>query len=893
MKKIRKLCCIVLAVCSAAVCAVAVSACGGDKTRQELGSTLLQTEKRPKDLAAEEVGFSFLQKMQEREEYTVTTTASASLRAAIAFTQEMRSTTVKREGGHYRKTVSDSLFFRMTHEAYTQGESVVYRNGTERALSVTSQKDYRGVYGALPCDPLLEGFMLRDELIRFAERGSVRGDEATYLFVLEGAAGDYLAPMFMQLWELKRAPAFTSVQVRLTLKEDWTPVRAETTLEYRAEVPLLGDTPCTATIRSDYAVQAADIAEVADFRAALTQPQQGAIAIMDEDTPVMQLISGFTSLDYGGGVRFSITGSAGILEANGLMNGPLRMTADVRYHADAASRGDLYHLIELDLTADLTRAQTLLALLPLTLPDAEQVDLSAVRSLSVLSTGEGKLLLVLKDAHGEALYVKQVDVIALLLGIAGGGVGERTDITAAARIEESFTAQVTEEGTVLTLKEEALAKLAQAYRAGVNELARLAGEQGNLVKSALTATLTGAQLTIQTREGERVSLSLTINGIPASDGAGTERALLSLSLAAEEAPELTFDGTEGANILADEGAAAPVRAEIDRLAQQMWLGSDYAAAVAAAQQQLASLTPAQQALVYNRETLTGLVALHDERKQAADAFLALLDEGESEGRWAGLAALYDGKIETCAAQRAYIGESRIQAYLTARTQYEGERAAALSQLAAAFTPSAYEDGVAAMNAFYEGVRAPYLALSQGAQALVTGYEAAHERAYTAFLQTLSLRIAQVEGAARDALAAGSVDAQRALSVYRSYLQVDELMRGGALVGWQKECPAACSEQLRAIEEGAAELGDLFTWEAELTTLMLPALRAHCTALGLPVTPAEAQALDLASLSEEELLALQEGAEEVADILQRATDQSVYSAYELLLAMQQLLERIAA
>lgn len=292
--KRRKIAIAATALLLAASMTAALSSCGGNaRTEREGESTTLVTDKSPDRLSAEDVAYAFIQKQSEWEGYTIESENVITVKSLVNLTQTVRATTVKREGEYLQETVSDTFLVSATRQTYLSGEKVAYRYGIAKAPYSATREGYKAVYGVAPDDLALDGFLCNGETIRFAEKAASSGDTLTYRFVLDGEkAGGNVKKQLFQLCNLKSEPAFSSVQITLTVKKDWTPVKTVTSAEYTADVPLLGTTKCLMKKTSTYSAADGET-DFTAFRAAAEKPTQTVVPLFEDDTPVMEAASAF------------------------------------------------------------------------------------------------------------------------------------------------------------------------------------------------------------------------------------------------------------------------------------------------------------------------------------------------------------------------------------------------------------------------------------------------------------------------------------------------------------------------------------------------------------------------------------------------------------------------
>lgn len=694
-------------------------------------STVLETDKSPAELTPREVAYAYIYKQGHFSSYKLQSSGQTVADILGGYVQEVGDVGYKFGDEIYMRNVSTSKFATVDHEAFVKTVDgvckVAYRDkGGEISVSERDgEKGYKSVYGISPDDNAIGGYIINDNTLKVAEHLTGEGRYAykeeyagdlQYHFSIElgdkavhDEATAYAQLQMAEYGGLSAAPEFGSIDLYLTISEDWKPRELITHAVYGAEknIGMSMSFTCTQDITAVYtdvdALTENPIPDTDKFNGAIgsqpaTEAQGGdAAALSGEMTALMDVFNALAGQNWERGVKLGLSLDLGMFsrEDDQLLNVvSAPFTADVyaKYNPSAIDSGAYLNAVNFRLDADLTGLQDILKLLEIAPEGSVPAYLTRMSGVSLCYTGNGYPAAVIKNEEGEFMHAAEIDLAGMILpylGSESGGTG-LSDLDVGKIVDfinNSFTLENREGGRALVLSGGAVEKLDGGYADIVEKLATLAGEAsgdglGSLADAAirryLGAEITGLEIMINDGEGGVTGLSVSIYGRPycnfPADGAPISLISLSLGIAGDmsegEIASLEGDGEWVKEILAKEKTAETYRAKVQTLIDGMWLGETYVRRVKAVKEEIEALPSDVKSLVFNSGKLDGCIEKHNDYLADAEDFLQLYDrlieEGEGFEQWADINKLYDGKIEFVACQREYIGEEILGGYLEKR-----------------------------------------------------------------------------------------------------------------------------------------------------------------------------------------------------------------------------------
>ncbi len=480
---------------------------GETPTVESGSSTTLETNKSPDQLTPENAVYAFLQKQSELQSYKIVSEGSA-VASLAGYEQDIHNTTYKNGDDYLNEASSDSVLVKMKHQSFSKNGKVVYRDAFEGDMKVAEKQDYIKVYGFTADDVTLGGYIINAKTLRYVTLESTEGDTFTYYLrlagdqSLESGAATESATAALRLQSkaygsLDNLPAYSDVDIHLTVKKDWTPVSYTSSCSYDAKKVFNMSVEQNITCTYSSVNEAVAIPDVDAFNSMIGSTPSEIEQVTEQD-PAMQMLSAFgNTLDEKSELALPVSVKLGVAEGVKTLQGNLSLALK---QAGLAS-GDYLNAFTLRLDLGLSEIPLLSGL---------------ANALSLRYVGDGVLLLTLENKTETATSKVLSYPIDLKDRLPQG------DALQPEQLKETLNAFVTfektEAGYTVTLKAAALEKLNAAY-AGLLE--SLKTTLGDFLPSLLDLTFDGLKLELATATAEGKE---TITGLSAAlDSTPAER----------------------------------------------------------------------------------------------------------------------------------------------------------------------------------------------------------------------------------------------------------------------------------------------------------------------------------------------------------------------------------
>ncbi len=485
-----------------------LAACGDDELPNvEAGeSTTLVTDKAPDELTPENALFAFLQKQSELQSYRITTegTAVADL---MGYTQEIHNITFKNGEDFLNQAKSESFLVDMEHQAFSKNGKVVWRDSFDGEMNVAEKESYKKVYGFTADEITLGGYIINAKTLRYATLEKTEGDVLTYYFRLAGdqsldngtANESATAAVRLQAkayGSLDNLPSYSDVDMRLTVKKDWTPVSYTSTCSYDCKKVFDMNIVQTLTCTYSNVNETVVIPDAAKFNEKLGSTPSAVSPEKEETDPLMQLAGAFgNAMNASGALDLPVSVSIDLFGKPITLSGELALGVK----RDALKQGSLSDAVTLRFDLDISA-------IPLVS--------SIANTVTVRYPGDGLLLIMLnRRAEGKDnyLFTQTVDLkdAVSLPGLSfapeqiQGLLTQFIDLT------------VTDAGYTLSLKEAPVALLDEVYGALIDTVEAALGDTG-LIRSLLGTTFTEISLGL-TGKNKIESATFLMRGTPAEN----------------------------------------------------------------------------------------------------------------------------------------------------------------------------------------------------------------------------------------------------------------------------------------------------------------------------------------------------------------------------------------
>mgnify|MGYP003571402608 CR=1 FL=1 len=196
----------------------------------------------------------FVEKLSHLDTYRSVSTGETRAKVLFANYVQTISSGVEKSGDTaYFYSDFRSALLNTTHQAYISENMIAYRDDDFSSPDVTDVSNYNKIYGFVPTEELLCGFVINEETLISAELVGKENGEYTFKIIIDGElAGSYMKTQMKKMGGLYDLPVFSEVICALTVSEDWMPVKTELSSSYTAAFGLLGKVKCNQILTTVY-----------------------------------------------------------------------------------------------------------------------------------------------------------------------------------------------------------------------------------------------------------------------------------------------------------------------------------------------------------------------------------------------------------------------------------------------------------------------------------------------------------------------------------------------------------------------------------------------------------------------------------------------------------------
>lgn len=227
----------------------------------------------PDECAPKEALYATLSTMNKSIGFRSECTGKTTAKKGISYDQDFIGCTVKNGNSFYNESYSTSLFVKVRHESFSQGDKICYRKN-RGDIEVNSREDYVEIYGITP-DKLLCGYLLNDQTIVSAEFVGEENGLYTFRYALsKDLAHALLVKQMKQFGGLNSYPVFTQdTVITLTITKNYVPVSLTTLSNYNINVAILGEMNCNESMTVNFVEFNVNsvIPDIDDFTAACVE----------------------------------------------------------------------------------------------------------------------------------------------------------------------------------------------------------------------------------------------------------------------------------------------------------------------------------------------------------------------------------------------------------------------------------------------------------------------------------------------------------------------------------------------------------------------------------------------------------------------------------------------
>ncbi len=193
-----------------------------------------------------EFPINYLKRINQFKTYKAVT--EGSTKTSMSFfdvTQVINVTAIKSEYS-YLYNSSSSSFYSSQHDAYYHGDKVVYKNKGDSDFTVSTLETYLDKYSTYPFETRMEGYKVTGDALTSVSKLENDGDNYRFKLSLDKEKSTTNVRIQMkEFGQLDDFPTFESIELTLTVKNDYTPVKIELDSKYKAKKML--DTDCHQT----------------------------------------------------------------------------------------------------------------------------------------------------------------------------------------------------------------------------------------------------------------------------------------------------------------------------------------------------------------------------------------------------------------------------------------------------------------------------------------------------------------------------------------------------------------------------------------------------------------------------------------------------------------------
>lgn len=196
----------------------------------------------------------YYQKIASYDSYKAVTkgVTKAVVLGFINVDQSIEATVIKNKDYGYFTNVSNSTFANTEHEAYYYSDKAIYKDYGQNEYQTSSIENYLDKYGFYFYDHLIEGFIVNEETITNME---INKEEDKYLVSLDLDIESSTNNVKIQMKEfggLDNYPSFKSINLKLLLQDDYTPIYIALDASYDASKGM--GSSCHQTYQVDFSL---------------------------------------------------------------------------------------------------------------------------------------------------------------------------------------------------------------------------------------------------------------------------------------------------------------------------------------------------------------------------------------------------------------------------------------------------------------------------------------------------------------------------------------------------------------------------------------------------------------------------------------------------------------
>ena len=195
----------------------------------------------------------FMEKLYRLNNFKKTTVGETTAKLLITYHQSINDCYIKNNDENHLLIRSESTLKKVFHETYFYQDEIKYRKKDSDELEKISYDDYLNIYGILPFERNLEGFIVsKNSIISVIQEENDNG-YYEYKVLINGEIGSQKIKQRMKTFgDLDDYPIFKNVEITIIMKKDFTPVEIHMNANYNIKYPILGKMNCNQEYVSKY-----------------------------------------------------------------------------------------------------------------------------------------------------------------------------------------------------------------------------------------------------------------------------------------------------------------------------------------------------------------------------------------------------------------------------------------------------------------------------------------------------------------------------------------------------------------------------------------------------------------------------------------------------------------
>lgn len=362
------------------------------------------------------IAYAYIYSLKEgTTSYEAATTGTISAKVLfIDYVIDYSSTTIKRGSTYFTKDNSVSPLMTVQNEFYMVNDEKILVSKDLKKYEVYNLSDFQKISYSVNQYTVM-GYVFNNESIKEAELVSDLNDQVSIKYTLDNELSTNLVKVDMKnSGGLSSFPTFSSIEITLTMKKDFTPVSYSINAVYEASKALLGTT--VATQKGECVINKVNQDVVISNEQAYIDKLGQAPTIIDNKEKNIKdgLIDSILALDFKNGTNIDGSLTIDIMESKCVLD----LSTSLSFDIEKISEEKLYELLKFN--ANLKGNEIFNSLIGIiesfasdSLGDYSAL-LESFSSIKVIYDGNGALYLIAFDEDEVCYYIGKVKLVDLL-----------------------------------------------------------------------------------------------------------------------------------------------------------------------------------------------------------------------------------------------------------------------------------------------------------------------------------------------------------------------------------------------------------------------------------------------------------------------------------------------